>query len=903
MKDPDRAIAALPPRRTVEQDMLATSNGSNASSPETQTILALFEAQAEKTPDRTAVAFEGETLSYRDLNSMANRIGHWVQSACKYKPAIVGICLERSTNLIAAVLGVLKAGCAYLPLDPDYPEDRLAFMLEDSGAPVLITQTSLLARLPAHRTTIACVDDQARTFETRPDGNLTRSALAEELAYVIYTSGSTGPPKGVMIPHHSLAASTLARLRYYETTPASFLLLSPVSFDSSVAGIFWTLCTGGRLVLPRQGRQLNTQYLMQLIETQRISHILCVPSLYDLLLEQTSSPPRDALTTVILAGEPVPQNLVQRHFEKRPRTGLSNEYGPTETTVWATVYSFKQTPQPQPVLIGKPISNTRIHILDAHQRPVPKGVTGEIYVSGAGLARGYLNRPELTEERFAEITTEGSTIRAYKTGDLARWCSDGNIEYLGRNDLQIKLRGYRIELGEIEASLMRHPEVRAAAAIAHGDDGNRTLIAYVKVYEAQSNIGPQELEGKLRAYLARILPDPMIPNRIVFLDELPLTANGKLYRDALPRPEVVRDARRLSIPRNETELKLIEIWERVLRIRSVGLDEDFFELGGNSLAAVSLMSAIQQGFGLSLPLSTLLEAPTVAKLAEIIRERGESMPWSSLVPIRSAGSSPPLFCLPGAGGNVLYYRPLASFLRPKQPVYGLQTPGLDGKSMPHTRIEDLASVHIASMKSAQPRGPYRLCGHSFGAHVAFEMSQQLIASGETIALLAIFDTPAPGALDLEWPSWILGDADWLVLIADIVGELLGKDIGVDARALRRLSAEERLQLLNDRLQQAGWLTPGTDLDPLRGLIRVYKTNIKTQYRPENSWPQRITLFRAEQSPWTSGGQTLGWQEHSNEPVEVHRTAGGHISMLTAPRVEILAEKLTACIAKSAIESE
>lgn len=897
-QNPDQAVMTLPMLSTTERNLFLARNTSDTDFTQDKTVVDLFEAQVKKTPERTAVTFEGESLSYRELTRMANRVGHWLRSAIKRGHQPTGICMERSVQMIAALLGALKAGCAYLPLDPDYPKDRLAFMLEDSGVSVLITQRSLVARLPTHNLATVCFDASAKPFQDQPDRNLPRCAISDDLAYIIYTSGSTGLPKGVMINHRSLAASTLARIHHYRTAPESFLLLSSLSFDSSVAGIFWTLCTGGRLVLPQQSQQRDMQYLLALIEAQRISHILCIPSLYTLLLEQTRASQHDALSCVIVAGERVAQNLVKMHFQKRPQTQLFNEYGPTEATVWATAYAFKNTTREQPVLIGRPLAHTRIHILDANRQPVPVGVTGEIYISGAGLAQGYLNRPELTKERFIHITLDGSTMRVYKTGDLACWCADGNIEYRGRDDFQIKLRGYRIELGEIESSLMRHPTVHAAVAMPHGDDGKMTLIAYVVAQEAQPNNAAQELAGQLRDHLESTLPAYMIPNRIIMLDDLPLTANGKLDRAALPTLEATRATRRLSIPRDDTELKLIEIWETVLRIHPVGLEENFFELGGDSLLAVRLMSAIQQSLGLRLPLATLFQGPTVARLAAIIRERGESQPWCPLVPMRSKGSKPPLFCLPGAGGNVLYFHALSSRLDPEQPVYGLQTPGLDGKSKPHTHIEDLAANHIATMRSVQPGGPYRLCGHSFGAHVAFEISQQLLTSGETVALLAIFDTPAPGAADLEWPSWIWDDADWLILIAEIAGELLDKDIGVDGLALRRLPADERLRLLNERLQHAGWLTPGADLDPLRGLIQVYKTNVQTRYQPKNTHPLRITLFKAVQSHWSAGGQTLGWQRYASGPVAVHTAPGGHISMLTAPQVKTLAKKLTVCIAKS-----
>ena len=900
-RDPGQAIGTLPLLTDTERNSIAAWNDTDIDHPCGQTIVALFEAQVEKSPDRAAVMFEGEYLSYRELNRKANRLAHWIQSTTKRRKILVGVCMRRSSEMVAALFGILKAGCAYVSLDPDFPKDRLAFMIEDSGASMLLTHSPLLTRLPEHSETMVCLDEQTLELQNQSDESLDRRCSPDDLAYVLYTSGSTGRPKGVMISHRSLAASTFARVHYYGIVPERFLLLSPLSFDSSVAGVFWTLSTGGRLILPRQDGHRDMEYLWTLIESERISHMLCVPSLHALLLEQQIPCKTEYLRTVIVAGEDIAQNLVNVHYQNLPHTRLYNEYGPTEATVWASVHAFKQTTQPQPISIGRPIANTHIHILDANRQQVPIGVPGELYISGLGLARGYLNRPDLTEEKFVRLMIDGSLIRVYKTGDMARWRADGNIEYLGRKDFQVKLRGYRIELGEIEATLLRHPAVNAAAVVMRADDGSTRLLAYVSARKSQSGKEAETLAGQLRVYLEANLPAYMIPSWITVLDALPLTLSGKLDRNALPEPLITNEKRGHTVPRNETELKLIEIWEAVLKVHPVGLEENFFELGGDSLIAVRLMSRIQKSFDQRLPPATLFQRPTVAQLAEIVHERRGSLQWDPLVPIRATGTNPPLFCLPGAGGNVLYFHALAGHLEREQPVYGLQTPGLDGKTTPHERIEDLAADHIETIKAAQPEGPYRLCGHSFGAHVAFEISLQMLERGEDVALLAIFDTPAPGATDLSFVPWVWDEAGWATLIAEIAGELLERDVGVDEQVLRQLPADEQLRFVNDRLQKTGWLAPGTDLAPLRGLIQVFKANVQTHYLPKNICPTKLTLFKAEQSHWSASGRALGWQQYTSEPVEEHTTPGGHISMLTSPQAEMLAQKLTLCIEYSGMQ--
>ncbi len=502
-----------------------------------------FEIQATKTPDALALILEDEQLSYQELNDRANAIAHHLRSLGVSPEVPVAICTERSLDMVIGILGILKAGGAYVPLDPAYPKEHLAWILEDAQVPVLLTQTHLVAGLPAHKAQIVCLDSHGNTLTQESTENPINQTTLENLAYIIYTSGSTGQPKGVLVTHKNLLHSTSARIAYYQEPVTSFLLVPSFAFDSSVACIFWTLCQGGTLVLLKDGSQKDIWQLAKAIAQNQISHWLSVPSLYSALLAHIDPARLVSLRTVIVAGETCSSELVERHHQLLPSTSLFNEYGPTEGTVWSSVYNCQNHDLTTPVPIGRPIANTQLYLLNSYGQPVPIGVPGELHISGFGLAKGYLNRPELTAQKFIpnlfsnepSVSEAGrsSALRLYKTGDLARYLPDGNIEFLGRIDYQVKLRGYRIELTEIEVVLLQHPLIRDAVVILREkDSGNKHLVAYVV-----SEQTPAPAKGELQSFLKQKLPEYMIPTTFVMLDTLPLTPNGKVDRRNLPAPE------------------------------------------------------------------------------------------------------------------------------------------------------------------------------------------------------------------------------------------------------------------------------------------------------------------------------------------------------------------------------
>jgi amino acid adenylation domain-containing protein len=571
----------------------------------------LFEAEAARVPAAVAVAFGEQTVSYAELDRRANGLAHTLVARGTQPDDRVAIMLDRGIDMIVAMLAAMKAGAAYLPVDPAYPADRIAFMLEDAMPVVVIAPLAQHATLQAAgHAPLACDDRQ----EASPPDARAHGMTTANLAYVIYTSGSTGKPKGVMVEHASIVASNEARRRYY--APRSSALLVPsFAFDSSVATIFWTLTTGATLVLATTEQSRDARELARLVHGHAIEAWLSVPSLYDALLAAADEGELDSLLTVIVAGEALPRHVAERHWRSVPAAGLFNEYGPTEASVWCTVDDVRRLDGASTASIGRPIANATLHVLDAWGQAIPVGVVGEIHVGGAGVTRGYLHRPELTAERFpSDRPGAGMGMRVYRTGDIGRWLRDGTLEFLGRNDFQVKIRGFRIEPGEIEARLLDCEGVHAAAVIAQDDGaGMPRLVAYV----AGDAIEP----AALREALSRRLADYMLPAIYVVLPALPLNANGKLDRAALPAPVAQsREVHPEDAPRGDVEIALATIWTELLGVEAFRPDH-FFDLGGHSLLLMRLASRIRDVWSIDVAVRDLFAVPTFVGMASLITER------------------------------------------------------------------------------------------------------------------------------------------------------------------------------------------------------------------------------------------------------------------------------------------
>ncbi len=617
---PEKRLSDLPLLTESEcQTLLVKWNDTATNYPQDKCIHELFEAQVEKTPDAVAVVFEEEQLTYQELNSKANQLGHYLQDLGVKPEVLVGICVERSLSMVIGLLAILKAGGAYIPLDPSYPKERLAYMLEDSQPSVLLTQQYLVESLPSHKAKVVCIDGDWRVIANKNTENLTCNITCDRLAYVIYTSGSTGKPKGAMNTHRGVCNRLLWMQDAYELTAAdSVLQKTPFSFDVSVWEFFWPLLTGARLVVAQPEGHRDTKYLVNLILQQQITTLHFVPSMLQVFLEAEGLEKCQSLVRVIASGEALPAQLQQRFFN-RLDAQLHNLYGPTEAAVDVTFWECKDCVTNQKIVpIGRPIANIQIYLLDKYFNPVAIGVTGEVYIGGVGVGRGYLNRPELTAEKFIPNPfSDEAAARLYKTGDLARYLPNGEIEYIGRIDYQVKIRGFRIELGEIEAVITQHPAVRETVVVVRDDStDSQRIVAYVVPQKEQILT-----TFELRDFLESKLPSYMIPGAFIILEALPLMPNGKVDRKALPIPELTQIlSSDIILPSTPIENLLAGIWAEILGIEKVGIDNNFFELGGHSLIATRVISQIRQVFQVELPLRYLFEKPTIAGLAKEIEK-------------------------------------------------------------------------------------------------------------------------------------------------------------------------------------------------------------------------------------------------------------------------------------------
>jgi amino acid adenylation domain-containing protein len=721
--DLGQRISEIPLMSAKEQDMLRCFvDGGHAAPDEPRCVHLLFHDQAKKNPNTTAVVASGTRVSYGELKRRSDQIAACLVASGIGPGARVAFRANRSAETVAAILGALSAGAAYVPLDSGWPEARIAAIVAEAGA-TYINPAELLAGDETH---------QVRTEPTLDD-----------LAYVLYTSGSSGQAKGVGVTHRNLAYSTGARSMVYRERVESFLLASPFSFDSSVAGLFWTLCEGGTLVIPPDDFLEDLPALSQTLAAEHVTHWLSIPSLYAALLRHgeryLSS---TSLRTVIVAGETCPLELVAQHRALLPEVRLFNEYGPTEATVWCTAGELI-SPM---VHIGRPIPGARVEVVDRHLKPVPIGVPGEILISGAGIAAGYVGQPETTAERFI-VRDE---VHFYRSGDLGRFRSDGTLELLGRMDDQVKIHGIRVEPAEIEAALVSHSRVSVAAVIAV--EGN--LVAHVCASESS--------EDELRRFLVGRLPEALVPRAWAFHRELPRTTSGKIDRRALIARGFPRSAATIA-PRDETERELLSLFEQLLDVRPIGIDDGFFQLGGHSLLAVELMVRIEKQFGRRLPLGAIFQGDRVADLAVRLR-KPELTQSSPLVLLAPGGERTPFFFVHPVGGTILQYRALARRLGVERPFYALQSPALEGNPLSlDITIESLAQNYIDAVKTAAPKGPYLLGGWSFGGLVAAEMARALRHAGEKVALLALLDSHAqsdphddPNEL-AALTAWELGD--------------------------------------------------------------------------------------------------------------------------------------------------
>ena len=760
---PEAPICRLNLLSAIErQQLLVEWNRTERDYPRDQCIHRLFEEQVARTPEGVAVVFEGNSLTYRELNLRANQVACQLQVLGVGLGDFVGLMMERSLEMIVGILGVLKAGGVYWALEENLPEERVQLQLAETKPRALLVHNQApddWLRLTGQRSAdspglpnILSLDDLFKSAPEEPALNRLNS-LATHPAYLTYTSGSTGRPKGVLVSHRGVVR--LVKGTDYVSLGSSdaLLHLSPLSFDASTFEIWGALLNGGRLILLRPGPPTLAE-IGEAIHRHGVTTLWLTAGLFHLMVNERIEDLRP-LQQLLAGGDVLAPEQVRKARRELPQCRIINGYGPTENTTFTCCYLVSDEAALLPsVPIGRPIANTQVYVLDPNLLPVPVGVAGELFAGGDGVACGYLNQPELTAERFIpDPFSHAGNGRLYRTGDQVRWRPDGNLEFLGRLDSQVKIRGFRIELGEIEAGLRAHPAIREALVVPRADLlGEKLLVGYLVATEDQK---PDD--SLLREHLARTLPAYMLPQAFVWLDQLPLNANGKVDRNQLPPPEVGESACPAATgePLNLLELELTQIWQRLLGRQMIGRSDNFFALGGHSLLAARMAAEIEKSFASKLTIGALFQSPTIQLLAQRLTDEAWAPPWSSLVPLQPQGSKPPLFLIHGWGGSVLELLALARLLPPDQPCYGIQAVGLDGRAARHTTVEEMAAHYVTEIVSFQPRGQIYLGAYCMGGVIAFETARQLQQQGRRVALLALVDTYPTGRVPFGFWSLML----------------------------------------------------------------------------------------------------------------------------------------------------
>ena len=816
--------------------------------------------QIARHPGRVAVELREREVTYAELGARVEDLAARLAALGADSGTLIAIAMGRAPEMVAALLAAHRVGAAYLPVDPRYPADRIQFMLTDSGAAVVVSDSSSLDALPDLGGASLLVAD------VTPDGKVDAAPMhvtaPEDLSHVIYTSGSTGTPKGVLVEHRSVAQLTAWAERTFTDADRDGMLASTsLSFDLSVFEILVTLALGGRIVL--------VEDVLALAEPDfhaRVAFVNSVPSALSALTLTRDLP--DTVRAVALAGEALPATLVERLYAHPSIDAVWNLYGPSEDTTYSTACRCEPGQRP---LIGRPLPGTWAWVVDRHLNALPEGVSGELLLGGAGLARGYLGREQLTAERFVDVQFDDSpTVRAYRTGDRVVWTKDGELDYLGRLDDQVKIRGVRVEPGELEHALRALDGVRDAAVMVRGEVGDHSLVAYV--------VGPGLEPAPLRDALTRQLPSPLVPNVIVMLESLPVTSNGKLDRRALAEPGRERPSIARGTVVGPTQQALAAVWAEVLDLRfSPGPDDDFFALGGDSLDTLCLLTSIEERFGRRLSVRTLLASPRLAEQAEAIDATGQERAAGTLVPLRATGAETPFICVLTDHRGVMGLRNVLPATLTDQPVFAVQAIDPAVPSWRSSTIEQIAAACLHAVRAEHPRGPYRLGGHSLGGVVAFEMACMLRRAAEHVELLVLLDTVPPHGF--RWPGRIVARHR----------HLRGTSVRRHVRGYASLvltAAQQTVAMARGEVVVRSWPRGFDDPWDRAGAARV----VRRYHPPRLAAP--VMVMSTHDSEVQLGGRDLGWGRHVKGPLLTRRLPGDHETIFTEPDVLALAAALS-----------
>lgn len=902
---------ACPPRLSPDERrrILVEWNRTQTQYPRNSSVPELFEQQAKRHPAALAVLFGERQVTYGELNATANQVAHRLFTMGVRPGSAVGVCMETSPELLMVILGILKTGAAYAPLDPALPCQRLDSMLEDLALRLIVCDNQSrdkalkVSCASSHAPQLFCPDCDWKLLQNESTRNLRTAVTSTGTAYISFTSGSTGRPKGVCLSHRGIVRLVCnTNWARFETTD-TFLQTASIAFDASLLELWGSLLNGARLVLPPR-RLPSFSELASLIKEQHVTVAWFTSGLFNQLVEQVPQA-LGHLRLVVTGGDVASAAHFKRALKFMGHHRLVNGYGPTENCTFSTTYEVPRTFDGlSAVPIGRPIANSQCYVLDSALNPVGIGRSGQLYVGGDGLALGYLNRPELTAERFVANPFE-SRSRLYRTGDLVRYREDGNLEFLGRMDAQVKIRGYRVEPAEVELVLQQHPDIRACAVVGKEcAAGSKQLVAYVVARKLATTTTDQ-----YREFLRARLPDYMVPTSFVTIGELPLSPNGKLDRSALPEVKSPKEgdaASRLKACNDESSpprpRELRELWEEVLDVHTVGPHDNFFSLGGHSLLAMRLVERIRAEVGTELPVAAVFENPTLAQMSRLLRCGGQSKSTSALVEIQPGGARPPLFLVHGAGGGMFWgYSNLARHLGPDQPMLAFKSRGLDGLPELET-IEALAQAYVSELRSFDSCGPYRLGGYCFGGLVAYEMARLL--GRAKVALLVLINSNPPNSHYTQLRCTPVGLARFALNVF-VKSFYALPDTPQQWRALVCWKLRSWTKRIRRLVGKRGHAPQEVDAEYWQDLVQyspeecqLWQTHVRalTRYRPK-PYDGGLALFRSPSHLlFSSFDRQYGWGQFVTGPVRVRIVPGAHDTIMHEPLVGRLASELRPLLA-------
>ncbi len=846
--------------------------------------------------DKVALKFHDRTLTYKKLYESSNALANLLVD-CNIKPGdVIGLALDRSPEMVISLMAILKAGATYVPLDPEYPKDRIEFMLEDSAAKILLTSKKYHKHFQSGATEIL-IEDAWQKFDSYSATEPATLVTGDHLAYILYTSGSTGKPKGVQISHTNLVNFLLSMQKAPGMTAEDKILaVTTISFDIAGLELYLPLITGAQLIMSNSETSKDGRLLLDLVKGENISFMQATPYTWRMMLEAGWD--KFLPLKILCGGEALPKDMVSKLTWRS--SALWNMYGPTETTIWSTL---KLIESDEDISIGRPIANTQVYILDEAFNSLTDGETGEIFIGGDGVAKGYLNRPDLTAERFiSNPFSDKPGEKIYRTGDLGRFKENGDIQCLGRIDHQVKVRGYRIELEEIEHALVGEANIKEAVVIAREDNpGDPRLVAYIVLApDAKVEDLKSQTYGWQQALMA-VLPEYMVPDDFVLMPSIPITPNGKTDRKSLPKPDysLVNRSSEYIAPRTDIEKQVAEIWQELMGLEKISIFDNFFTLGGRSLVAVQIMARIEKLTGKRLPLATLFEHSTIEKLALVLNMDSQSITWESLVPIKPQGSKMPLYIVHGAGLNVLLFNALAMNMDAEQPVYGLQAKGLNGVDEPLDVMEEIAANYISEILAQNPTGPYALAGYSLGGTIAYEMAHQLINMGKEVKMLAVFDTYAKqsDAYDPYYkriPNRIILFFKKLLYSFVLFAQDPKRTIEYKSTIIKRMVIRRFWKLKGNDDKREGFFAYDNEIDEASA-----KAKHNYFQKPLNIV---VDLFKARKRTfYMNDFDYLGWREFALKGVNVHDIPGEHNTIFAPPNDQEFAVVLQQCLDRVAAE--